>query len=121
MKYETAYFCGMAKVASSMATTTSNGSLNLGMLIELETGRVLDVSVTLITKLAQESVRSYFVGKRIIEDYDSMVEEATYRHVGIAVKPILKALADIRRNYEEYMNENGAFLRGETNISTRKL
>lgn len=116
MRYKTAYFCGNARTPGTMANISNSNNLILGLLIELETAVVLDVSVTLITKLAKDVVQSYLVGRNIIEDYDAIVEEIYFRHVGDASKPILKALSDIRRNYLNYMEVNGPYLRGETDI-----
>ena len=49
LKYETAYFCGYAKLPSALATTVANGMLTLGMKIHLETADIEAVSVTLIS------------------------------------------------------------------------
>ena len=106
MKYSTAYFCGYAKLPSALATTVSNGMLTLGLKIQLETGQIEQVSVTLLSSLAQSMVESYFVGRNVIKDYDSIVDEITHRHQGIASKPIIKAYGDIKRNYAEYMSKN---------------
>lgn len=114
MKYKTAYFCGNAKTPAAMANISNGNNLILGLLIELETGKVLDVSITLITELAKDVVRSYLAGKNIVTDFDAIVEEISFRHVGSATRPIIKALTDIRRNYIEYMEVNGPYLRGET-------
>ena len=46
LKYETAYFCGYAKLPSALATTAANGMLTLGLKIHLDTGIVEGVSVT---------------------------------------------------------------------------
>lgn len=113
LKYETAYFCGYAKLPSALATTAANGMLTLGLKIHLDTGIVEGVSATLISPLAVSMVESYFVGRNLVSDYDAIVEEITYRHQGNASKSIIKAMCDIRRNYLDYMNKNGAFLRGE--------
>lgn len=110
MKYESAYFCGYAKLPSALPTTTTNSGLTLGILIELETGIMLDASVTLLSELAIKMVKSYLVGRNIVDDYDSVAEEILYRHQGVASKPIIKALNDIRRNYIEYMENNREFL-----------
>lgn len=112
MKYDTAYFCGYAKLPSALPTTTTNSGLTLGIKIELESGRMLDVSVTLLSELAIEMVKSYLVGRNIVDDYDAVAEEIQYRHQGVAAKPIIKALNDIRRNYIEYMEKNRDFLNG---------
>lgn len=113
MKYKTAYFCGYAKLPSSLPTTIDNSGLTLGMEIDLERGLILAVSITLLSALAKRMLDEYFVGKNVAEDYDQIVEEISYRHQGLAAKPIIKAFSDIRRNYLEYMKANGPFLRGE--------
>lgn len=116
LKYETAYFCGYAKLPSALATTAVNGMVTLGLKIHLETGKIEDVSVTLLSGLAVSMVKSYFIGKHIVDDFDSMVEEVTFRHQGNASKSLIKALGDIRRNYLEYMSKYGDYLRGNTSI-----
>ena len=101
MKYQTAYFCGYAKLPSALPTTTTNGSITLGLKINLETACIEDVSVTFLSNLALSMCREYFVGKNILRDYDEIVEEIGYRHQGAAAKSIIKAFGDIHRNYIE--------------------
>ena len=93
MKYQTAYFCGYAKLPSALPTTTTNGS------------------ITFLSNLALSMCREYFVGKNILRDYDEIVEEIGYRHQGAAAKSIIKAFGDIHRNYIEYMEKTGPYLR----------
>lgn len=111
MKYESAYFCGYAKLPSALPTTTTNSGLTLGLLIELESAKILDASITLLSPLALEIVKSYLVGRDIVNDYDAIVEEVTFRHQGVAAKSIIKALTDIHRNYIEYMQKYGELLK----------
>lgn len=111
MKYQTAYFCGYAKLPSALPTTTTNGSITLGLKIALETACIEDVSVTFLSNLALSMCREYFVGKNVLRDYDEIVEEIGYRHQGAAAKSIIKAFGDIHRNYIEYMEKNGPYLR----------
>ena len=121
LKYETAYFCGYAKLPSALATTVSNGMLTLGLKVHLETGKIEEVSVTLLSPLAKSMVESYFIGRNVVDDWDEIVEEITYRHQGIASKPIIKAFGDVRRSYTEYMAKNGDYLRSaQTNQGTVK-
>ena len=105
MKYQTAYFCGYAKLPSALPTTTTNGSITLGLKIDLETACIEDVSVTFLSNLALSMCREYFIGKNILRDYDEIVEEIGYRHQGAAAKSIIKAFGDIHRNYIEYMEK----------------
>ena len=51
------------------------------------------------------------MGKNVLRDYDEIVEEIGYRHQGAAAKSIIKAFGDIHRNYIEYMEKNGPYLR----------
>ena len=92
MKYQTAYFCGYAKLPSALPTTTTNGSITLGLKIDLQTADIEDVSVTFLSNLALSMCREYFVGKNVLRDYDEIVEEIGYRHQGAAAKSIIKAL-----------------------------
>lgn len=117
MKYKTAYFCGYAKLPSTLPTTIGNASLTVGLKIELATGKIVGVSVTLLSELAKSMVTEYFQGKNVIDDYDSIVEEITYRHQGNAAKSIIKAYSDIYRNFTKYMEENGDYLREEQSNS----
>ncbi len=110
-KYQTAYFCGYAKLPNSLPTVVVNGSLTLGLEINLEKGTIVGVSSTLLSPFACDLVKTYFMGKHVVNDYDQIVEEITYRHQGIASKPMIKAYSDIRRNYMEYMKANEDFLR----------
>ena len=113
MKYESAYFCGYSKLPSNITTSEVYVMLTLGLKIELETGAIQDVSVTLLSPLALSIVKSYFIGRHVVDDHDAIVEEITYRHQGNAAKSIIKAYRDIRRSYQVYMEKNGPFLRGE--------
>ncbi len=114
MKYQTAYFCGYAKLPSALPTTTTNGSITLGLKIDLETACIEDVSVTFLSNLALSMCREYLIGKNILRDYDEIVEEIGYRHQGAAAKSIIKAFGDIHRNYIEYMEKNGPYLRAHS-------
>lgn len=105
MKFKTAYFCGYAKLPSALPTTTTNNGLTLGLELELESGKILDASVTFLSELALKMVKSYTVGKNIVDDFDEMTEEILCRHQGVAAKPLIKAMTDIRRNYIEYMEK----------------
>lgn len=111
MKYETAYFCGYAKLPTVLPTTTTNNGVTLGLVIEIESGKILNASVTFLSEIAVGMVRSYVVDKNIVDDFDEMTEEIMYRHQGVAAKPLIKALSDIRRNYIEYMEKYSEVLK----------
>lgn len=103
--YKTVYFCGYAKLPTNMSANNVFGQITLGLLIDMETGRITDVSCTLLSSLAIDLVRSYLQNRHILDDYDGMVEEITYRHQGNAQRPLIKALGDIRRNYLDFIAE----------------
>jgi hypothetical protein len=116
MRYETAYFCTYAKLPNAVSTDMINGALTLGLKIRLDTGIIEDVSITLISELAKDMVKSYLVNRHIVNDYDAMVDEIYYRHQGNAAKSIIKALGDAKRSYIELMEKSGHYLRGETDV-----
>ena len=102
-KYKTAYFCANAKLSTLVATPIVNGSLTLGLLIDLASERIEDVSVSLNSDLARRIVAEYFVGKRVVKDSSQIIDEINMRHRGSAVKAIIKAYTDIRQNYISYV------------------
>lgn len=114
LKYETAYFCGYSRLPNNITTSEVYVMLTLGLKIELETGRIQDVSVTLLSPLAQSIVKEYFINRNVIDDYTTIVDEVSIRHQGNAAKSIIKAYSDIRRNYIAFMNREGPYLRGES-------
>lgn len=103
-KYKTAYFCANAKLSTQVATPVVNGCLTLGLLIDLETELIEDVSISLNSDLARRIVREYFYGKRVLKDSAQIYEEITMRHRGVAAKAITKAFRDIQQNYISYVH-----------------
>jgi hypothetical protein len=102
-KHYTVYFVGYAKLPSVMSASMAYGQLTLGLLIDVRTGLIEDVSCTLLSDLARNLVKSYVVGRHIVRDLDAITEEITYRHQGNAQRPLIKALGDIHRRYLEFM------------------
>jgi hypothetical protein len=103
MEYETVYFAGYAKFPSVMSASVAFGQLSLGLLIDMRTGVIVDAGCTLVTDLAKEIVRGYFVGRHIVNDYARINEEITYCHQGNAQRPILKAFGDVYRKYLDFV------------------
>jgi hypothetical protein len=103
--FKTVYFCGYAKLPTNMSANNVFGQITLGLLIDMETGIIVDLSCTLLSPLAIQMVQSYMVNRHIINDFDNMVSEISYRHQGNAQRPLIKALSDIRRRYVEFVEE----------------
>ena len=106
MKYRTAYFCGYAKLPQSVSANNVYGILTLGLLIDVETGIIEKVSCTLLASLAIEIVSSYFTNRHIVDDYEKIIDEITFRHQGLAQKSIVKAFGEIHRKYIEFIKEH---------------
>ena len=105
-KYQTAYFCGYAKLPNALPTIVANGTLTLGLEIDLKSSTIIRSSSTLISPVANDLIQSYFAGKHVVNDYEQIVDEISFRHQGIAAKPLIKAYGDICRNYIEFLKEN---------------
>lgn len=104
--YKTVYFCGYAKLPTNMSANNVFGQITLGLLIDMETGIIEDLSCTLLSSLAIQMVQSYMVNRHILNDFDAIVEEISYRHQGNAQRPLIKALTDIRRKYIDFVEEH---------------
>ncbi|MEA5151106.1 MAG: DUF3870 domain-containing protein [Oscillospiraceae bacterium] len=105
MKYKSAYFCGYAKLPSALPTNVSNCTLTLGLEIEVATNKVINTSVTLLSSVAQNLIHEYFYGKDVVAEYEQIVDEISFRHQGIAQKPIIKAYNDILHNYLAFLQK----------------
>ena len=107
MKYEKIYFTGYAKLPANASASTSYSQFTLGILISIKTGRIEEADCTLLTELARNMVKSYFVGHHIIDEFDDMVEEVMIRHQGAYNKALVKAIGDIKRKYIAFCEANG--------------
>lgn len=102
MKYETAYFVCNARLPQELPASKVYDRLALGAKIRLSSGIIEDISCTLLSPLALEMVREYLIGKDIVNDFDSIIEEVEFRHQGLAQKAIVKGIVEINKKYLDF-------------------
>ena len=107
LKHHTVYFCGYAKLPQSISANNVYGILTICLLINIRTGIIEDVSCTFPTRLAVEMVTSYLINRHIVNDYEEIISEITFRHQGHAQKSIIKACNEVHRRYLDFANEHG--------------
>jgi len=106
LKYRTVYFCGYAKLPQSISANNVYNILTLGLLIDVKAGIIERVSCTLLSSLATEIVSSYFINRHVVNDYDEIITEISFRHQGQAQKSIIKAFCEIHKKYIEFAKEH---------------
>jgi hypothetical protein len=67
--------------------------------VDLETGRITDVSCFPISELAERLVKSLLIGRLIATDMDAAVAELQRRYVGAAQRALATAGGNTRETY----------------------
>lgn len=106
LKYRTVYFVCNARLPKELPASKLYDSLALGAKVDITTGDIIDVSCTLLSPLALEMVKSYLIGRNIIDDIDEITEEVEYRHQGLAQKAIIKGILEINKKYIGFCKKN---------------
>ncbi|MCC5909666.1 MAG: DUF3870 domain-containing protein [Clostridiaceae bacterium] len=103
MKYyeeDTVYFISYAKLPSEIPAAALHKVVGVGVIINNKTGRIIDVSCTLLTQEAKDFVKSVLVGHNVHEeDIDDIIQVIKHRYHGYAQKAICVA---IRGSIERY-------------------
>ena len=98
----------LVKGAARAAVFSDKGIEKAGLLAKpLQLLKEAGVCCTLLTELARSMVKSYFVGRHILRDFDEMVETVTVCHQGAFSKALIRAIGDIRRKYIAFCQQYG--------------
>lgn len=104
----TLYVVGHARFPSETTAKHVYNNFSLGLLLDRETGEILEVSSTILPPYGNEFLRDILMGKRIPEDLKTISEEIRLRYVCRNKNTILAALGDILKRLREHeKHQNG--------------
>ena len=90
----------------AMPENTSGGSmykvLALGMLIDVETGEILDADINMVTNLSIEFIRHQLIGCNINTDWETILKRFDRLKIP-AQKSVLVALKAVMEKYQKYI------------------
>ena len=97
----TLYIVGTSKTSSDNAITYKYNSFYIGFVVEVENGRIIDLSCSSTIRTTEEFIKSIFIG-RSINEYDTYLEEEVKkRYHGSSQKAIIVAYKDAVKKYNE--------------------
>lgn len=96
----TIYLTGIAKSQLNNPITYQFGRFVLCFVVERDTGMILACSSSTVMKVTDEFLRSIFVGKNLLSDFDQTKEEIEERYFGASRKAIIVAYRDAQRRFQ---------------------
>ncbi len=107
MKYskKTSYVSSYAKLPVGTPSENVYKSLDIGLIINTETGIIENASVTLLTDVAAEFLTNIIVGFNINDNnLDVLLDEIKERYHGSAQKAIIVAIKKVVEKYESIIS-----------------
>lgn len=102
---KTIYISSFAKLPLGIPSECVYKTLDVGLVINTETGVIENASVTLLTDTPIEFLREIIIGFNVRdENLDILLEEIKSRYHGSAQKAILVALRKVVEKYEALMS-----------------
>lgn len=96
------YFITYAKLPESTSAGKLHEVVGVGLVIDYNTGVIIDISCTLITEEAKDFLHSIIVGFNVHEnDIEELIKKIVFRFHGMSQKAITVAL---KGAYERYMS-----------------
>lgn len=109
MKYydeDTVYFISYAKLPTEIPAAALHKVVGIGLIINIKTGRIVDVSCTLLTQEAKDFMRSILIGRNLHEeDIDDITNTIKLRYHGYAQKAVCVAIKGSIERYNTWKQE----------------
>lgn len=103
MTEKTIFITGYAKLPNGITAQQLYSVVAIGLLVDRETGIIVDADCTLVTSTGKKFFRENVLGKNII-DYNSIEKIFLDRYFGSAKKAILSALRICSDKFEMIQN-----------------
>ncbi|GAA0728506.1 DUF3870 domain-containing protein [Clostridium malenominatum] len=101
MKYEknTIYITGVSRANSTDPITVMYNGFFLGMIINKDTGEIIDVTSNAISSMTTDFIKSMLIGYSIVKELDEMINEINNRFFGTAQKALIVALREVHNKF----------------------
>lgn len=95
---------GQAKPSRADAIYQTHGEFYISLVLERDTGRILDMTCNTILDVTAEFVRDMLVGKRLPDDLPALETEIRTRYFALTQKPLIACLKDAANRYRAALN-----------------
>lgn len=100
------YFISYAKLPGGISAGKLHEVVGIGLVINYETGEIIDISCTLITEEAKYFLHSIIAGFNVHNDnIDDLVKDILFRFHGMSQKAITVAVKGAYERYISWRNE----------------
>ncbi|WP_027623615.1 DUF3870 domain-containing protein [Clostridium lundense] len=96
MNYDknTIYITGIARANNTDPITVMYNCFFLGVIVNRESGIIVDITCNTISNVTTDFIRSILVGYNLGKDLEKMINEVHERFLGTAQKALVVALKD---------------------------
>lgn len=98
-KENTILVVGQAKPSREDAIYSLHGEFYISLVVERDTGRILDVECNTILSVTRNFVASMLIGKNLVTDMEFLEREIRTRYFALTQKPLIACLKDASNRY----------------------
>jgi len=99
------FVTGYAKLPKGITATELYSVVAVGLIVNKETGVIIDADCSLVTRVAKNFFNKLVVGKNI-KDYDTIYEDFKQHYYGSAKKALISAMKTCHEKYKQIINED---------------
>lgn len=90
---------GQAKPSRDDAIYTLHGEFYISLVVEKESGKILDIECNTILTVTSNFVACMFIGKSIKTDMDELEKAIRERYFALTQKPLIACMKDAHNRY----------------------
>ncbi len=94
------FVTGYAKLPKGITATELYSVVAVGLIINKETGKIIDADCSLVTRVAKNFFNELVVGKNI-KDYETIHEAFKHHYYGSAKKALISAMKTCHEKYKQ--------------------
>ena len=96
---------GYGKLPQGTSAEALHKILAIAVLVDKESGLILDASSTLLTPVGDRFVCYHLIGLNLISDCPRFIDVISSRYLGHAQKAVIAAFRDLGRNFAEALEK----------------
>ena len=96
---DTILVVGQAKPSREDAIYNLHGEFYISLVVEKESGRILDVECNTILSVTRNFIASIFIGKSLRTDRKELEQEIRSRYFALTQKPLIACMKDAYNRY----------------------
>ncbi len=98
---------GQAKPSKEDAIYNLHGEFYISLVLDRETGKILDMDCNTILEVTKQFVASMLIGKSIRDDVKVMEREIKERYFALTQKPLIACVKDAHNRYMMATGQKG--------------